>query len=252
MESFDFFFGLELGRIVFSMSDNLSKALQGSSISASEGQSLMKMTLVAFQAIRSEDSFSVFWKTIERKRQLCKAVLIADPSLPRQRKVPKHLKIGSSAPEFTNIVEDVYRKAYYEVIDFVVQSIKDRFDQNGYKMLSKLEELLCDSECGIKLKGIIAFLQSLSLIESELYTEVIKLTKLTIVMPCPNAVSERTFSALRRLKTWLRSTMHQSRLNWCMLLHVHKDESDKLDLAIIGNEFASRNSSRQELFGIFP
>ena len=293
MESFDFFFGLELGRIVFSMSDNLSKALQGSSISASEGQSLMKMTLVAFQAIRSEDSFSVFWKTIERKRQLCKAVLIADPSLPRQRKVPKHLEIGSSAPEFANIVEDVYRKAYYEVIDFVVQSIKDRFDQNGYKMLSKLEELLCDSECkledysdvmqlygddfnqqrmasqllilhanlpheikslvgGMKLKGIIAFLQSLSLIESELYTEVIKLAKLIIVMPATNAVSERTFSALRRLKTWLRSTMHQSRLNWCMLLHVHKDESDKLDLAIIGNEFASRNSSRQELFGIFP
>ena len=96
MESFDVFFGLELGRIVFSMSDNLSKVLQGSSISASEGQSLMKMTLVAFQAIRSEDSFSVFWKTIERKRQLCKAVLIADPSLPRQRKVPKHLEIGSS------------------------------------------------------------------------------------------------------------------------------------------------------------
>ena len=293
MESFDFFFGLELGRIVFSMSDNLSKALQGSSISASEGQSLMKMTLVAFQAIRSEDSFSVFWKTIERKRQLCKTVLIADPTLPRQRKVPKHLEIGSSAPEFANIVEDVYRKAYYEVIDFVVQSIKDRFDQNGYKMLSKLEELLCDSECkledysdvmqlygddfnqqrmasqllilhanlpheikslvgGMKLKGIIAFLQSLSLIESELYTEVIKLAKLIIVMPATNAVSERTFSALRRLKTWLRSTMHQSRLNWCMLLHVHKDESDKLDLAIIGNEFASRNSSRQELFGIFP
>ncbi|KAL5515852.1 hypothetical protein EMCRGX_G001086 [Ephydatia muelleri] len=294
MESFDFFFGLELGRIVFSMSDNLSKALQGSSISASEGQSLMKMTLVAFQAIRSEDSFSVFWKTIEGKRQLCKAVLIADPSLPRQRKVPKHLEIGSSAPEFANIAEDVYRKAYYEIIDFVVQSIKDRFDQNGYKMLSKLEELLCDSECkledysdvmqlygddvnqqrmacqllilhanlpheikslvgGMKLKGIIAFLQSLSLIESELYTEVIiKLAKLIIVMPATNAVSERTFSALRRLKTWLRSTLHQSRLNWCMLLHVHKDESDKLDLAIIGNEFASRNSSRQELFGIFP
>ena len=33
---------------------------------------------------------------------------------------------------------------------------------------------------GMKLKGIIAFLQSLSLIESELYTEVIKLAKLII------------------------------------------------------------------------
>ena len=27
-----------------------------------------------------------------------------------------------------------------------------------------------------------------------------------------------------------------------MLLHVHKDETDKLDLTTIGNEFASRNS----------
>ena len=65
MESFDFFFGLELGRIVFSMSDNLSKALQGSSISASDGQSLMKMTLVAFQAIRSEDSLVCFGKQLK-------------------------------------------------------------------------------------------------------------------------------------------------------------------------------------------
>ena len=204
------------------------------------------------------------------------------------------MEIGSSAPEFAKIVEDVYSKTYYEVIDFVVQSIKDRFDQNGrFKILSKLEELLCDSECkledysdviqlygddfnqqrmasqllilhanlpreikslvgGMISKGIIAFPQSLSLIESELYTEVIKLAKLIIVMPTTNAVSERTFSALRRLKTWLRSAMHQSRLNWCMLLHVHKDETDKLDLATIGNEFASRNSSRQEVFGIFP
>ena len=105
----------------------------------------------------------------------------------------------------------------------------------------------------MKLKGIIAFLQTPGLIESELYTEVITLAKLIIVMPATNAVSERTFSALRRLKTCrLRNTMHQSRLNWCMLLHVHKDETDKLDLTTIGNEFASRNSSRRDIFGIFP
>ena len=36
MESFEFLFGLELGRIVFNMADNLSKALQGTSISASD------------------------------------------------------------------------------------------------------------------------------------------------------------------------------------------------------------------------
>lgn len=44
METFDFFGG-ELGRIVLNMADNLSKALQRSSVSASDDQSLMKITV---------------------------------------------------------------------------------------------------------------------------------------------------------------------------------------------------------------
>ena len=45
METFSFFFAVELGRVVLNMADNLSGALQGSTVSASEGQSLMHMTL---------------------------------------------------------------------------------------------------------------------------------------------------------------------------------------------------------------
>ena len=40
METFDFFFGVELGRIVLNVADNLSNALRESSVSASDGQSL--------------------------------------------------------------------------------------------------------------------------------------------------------------------------------------------------------------------
>ena len=54
-----------------------------------------------------------------------------------------------------------------------------------------------------------------------------------------------------RLKTWLRSTMNHNRLNWCMVLHVHITETDLLDIKHIGNEFISRNSSRQHIFGRF-
>ena len=53
----------------------------------------------------------------------------------------------------------------------------------------------------MKLKIIIQFLQQLNSAQRQLYTEVLKLI---LVMPATNAVSERTFSALRRLKTWLR------------------------------------------------
>lgn len=45
-----------------------------------------------------------------------------------------------------------------------------------------------------------------------------------------NATSESSFSALRRVKTYLRATMTQERLNHIMVLHVHKDSIDSLDL----------------------
>ena len=45
MESFDFLFGIELGHMVLNMADNLSTVLQGSTVSASEGQSLMSRLL---------------------------------------------------------------------------------------------------------------------------------------------------------------------------------------------------------------
>ena len=63
---------------------------------------------------------------------------------------------------------------------------------------------------------------------------VCKLLSLVLIMPATNAVSERSFSCLRRLKSYLRTTMSQSRLNNVMVLHVHKNLTDKLSLVDIG------------------
>jgi len=50
-------------------------------------------------------------------------------------------------------------------------------------------------------------------------------TCLTILLSLPvsNAGVERTFSTLRRLKTWLRSRMADDRLTGLALLHIHWD-----------------------------
>lgn len=45
---------------------------------------------------------------------------------------------------------------------------------------------------------------------------------------------ERTFSALWRLKTHLRATMSQQQLNDLLRLHIHKNETDSLDLVEFG------------------
>ena len=70
-----------------------------------------------------------------------------------------------------------------------------------------------------------------------------------MVIPATNAVSERSASAVRRIKTSLQSTMTQVRFNDLLILHIHKEKTDNLDLASCLNEFIAGNEHRLSLFG---
>ena len=91
----------------------------------------------------------------------------------------------------------------------------------------------------------------MSLAQRCLLSQVFILAKLILVMLATNAVSERTFSALRRVKTYLRSTMTQARLNHLMILDVHRELTDTLELIETANEFVSRSDHRHTIFGTF-
>ena len=80
-------------------------------------------------------------------------------------------------------------------------------------------------------------------------TEVNKLLHIYYTVPLTSATAERTFSTLRRLKTYLRSTMTQKRLNHIVLLHIHKSMTDSIDLQSIAVEFVKRNDRRLRYFG---
>ena len=82
-------------------------------------------------------------------------------------------------------------------------------------------------------------------------SEVCTVASLILVMPASNAVSERSFSSLRRLKSYLRSTMTQERLNNILVLHVHNDLTDNLNLTEVANEFVMSSEFRLTLFGKF-
>ena len=66
-----------------------------------------------------------------------------------------------------------------------------------------------------------------------------------LVMPATNCTCERSFSAFRRIKSYLRNNMIQVRLNHLLLLHCHQDQTDSLDLKEIGNFFISSNNTRK-------
>ena len=81
--------------------------------------------------------------------------------------------------------------------------------------------------------------------------QVIRLAKILLVMLATNAVSERSFSVMKRVKTYRRSTTSDCRLNHLMVLHVRKDRTDSLNMVEVANAFVERNDSRHPIFGVF-
>ena len=78
--------------------------------------------------------------------------------------------------------------------------------------------------------------------------QVCNVARLLLTLPATNATSERTFSTMRRLKTYLRSTMSQTRLNHVMILSIHKELVSELDLHDIANQFVSGSEPRLRVF----
>ena len=99
--------------------------------------------------------------------------------------------------------------------------------------------------------SVLKFLKELSQPQWSLMSVVCTAALLILVMPASNAVSERSFCSLHQLKSYLRSTMAQERLNSMLLLHVHNDLTDNLSLIEIGNEFVMGSQHRLTLFGKF-
>ena len=92
------------------------------------------------------------------------------------------------------------------------------------------------------------YFSSISSSQAALLDQVAKVMQCILIMPATNASSERSFSAFRRVKSYLQSPMLQERLNYLMLLHVPKDQTDNLCLKTAINEFIPDSQHRGNIF----
>lgn len=287
MRKFDFLFGVMLGAMTLKHTDNLSKTMQHKDLSATEAQEVARLTITTLQSVRSDSAFDQFW---DRVQQTASEHDVDDPVLPRRRKVPTNLEVGTSSPVYPDSPKDRYRRIYFEALDMLTTCMRDRFQQPGYLMCVTLETLLLQAANGndyqaemkkaldfygsdldayrldgqlqilsqhyknhsgaVTFEMVKGYLKELSTAQQSFYSEVITVAKLLLVLPATNASSERVFSAMRRIKSYLRATMNQTRLNHLMVLHVHKTYCDNLNLVGIANEFVN-NEHRMKLFGKF-
>lgn len=295
METFDFYFGLKLGKLLFSHTDKLSQTLQSEKMSAVSSKRLAMLTVETISSLRNSESFDALYDLCLKEIQ--KFQFIEEPVLKRKRKEPKYSSLlvldkyeSRSEAHHPITPHDHYRKQFYQAIDVLIISVRDRFDQPSFLVFENLESLLIktlkgeetsaemnfvDEKYGsdvnmndlhvelttfkvlMKDKHIEHFhdlLKEIRLLEhpeKKFLGNVCKICRILAVNPASSATAERTFSLARRVKTWMRSTMLPSRFNSISILNFHKDRTDKLDLIKIANAFVQSDDNRKRVFGKF-
>jgi hypothetical protein len=71
--------------------------------------------------------------------------------------------------------------------------------------------------------------ETLAELDSFLYPTIGRMLLTLLTMPVSTAASERSFSAMHRIKTYLRSTMKNERLSSIGILHIHRSKSVNID-----------------------
>ena len=65
-----------------------------------------------------------------------------------------------------------------------------------------------------------------------------------LTIPVSVASAERSFSKLKLIKSYLRSSISEDRLNGLAMLSIERDMVGKLDYQSLMNDFAEKNARR--------
>ncbi|XP_067934425.1 uncharacterized protein [Watersipora subatra] len=247
--------GLVPAENVYGITDILNKTLQTESLTASEA----------------------------RKHALSVVTMLTNvskPVQPRRRKSPiRYDPNNGSGRELS--IGDRYNGLFFEVIDHAIHKIKERFTLEGISKQITLETLVYKASNNQpyveELEETLRFygddfqsdvlpceLEMLRLSNTPIksasdffvwirrscamYLQLAMVARLLLLMPASNAAPERSFGAMNRVLTAIRASMGQKRLNNLLILHVHNDLTDKLDIQAIIDTFKHSHSGRSSLF----
>lgn len=261
----------------------MNKELQKSNLCVIESYEKIEAVTDVLNASRDLKFEEIWCKSVQAVVDL----ELNEPQIPRQRKIPKrlHQEYQDTSENFKfKTPQDFFRKSYFEVFDQLIASLKSRFDNDSaqfFKLLKRFalgqpadvdkivkfyknefdkERLLSDRDMFLQLlkrqneqvknlREVVDFLQKYEWSRG-LIPDFVRFVRLLITIPGSSCSNERSFSVLRRLKTYLRSTMLQDRFNYIAILHVYCNITDKLDLEKLLNKFISQNAKRSAVFAL--
>lgn len=280
MQSFDFLFFLNFSIALLGPIEILNAELQSPKLSVVDSYKKINLTVDLLKGTK-ETLFEKIW--IECQTEM-EELDVNDPVLPRKRKLPSKLG-GNDIPVSTP--KSFFCNLYEKCFDSVLESFDTRFNKETQKTHKSLEKLLLGLE-NIEEKKQIECLYKDDIdfksfyIHRQMFFEFLKIrkvefprclgdvvdfftvnsempgmcpiyskfVKLILTIPGSSCTNERSFSLMKRIKTYMRSTMKQDRLNDIALLTTYKEAANQINLDEVIDDFINKNGLRKATFSL--
>jgi len=82
------------------------------------------------------------------------------------------------------------------------------------------------------------------IVKKDDYPNMYKMLQLSLTLPIGSATTERSFSAMRKIRNWLRSTMGDARFSSLSILNIEYDLTAKLSPETIVDIYDGRKKRR--------
>ena len=277
LEKFDSVFGLKLGYTLFGAAEQLSKTLQGKDTTLQEAITAVTLAKSHYARLRLEAEFDRFYKfcvdvangktsepVLPRYRrppaklddgyaphrhgspkdhyraqyyEACDLIQTALDIRFNQEKlkpvanVEKLVLAAANTQDFSEHLTGLQASCYRADLDI------DRLRHQLHMVPEVINQALPIVKRLTNFRTVCDAMNAKPVTKA-LLGEVHKLLRLYLTVPMTSATSERTFSALRRLNNYMRSTMRQDRLN-----------TDTIESEEIAKSFMSVNEQRKLFFG---
>ncbi|XP_063800287.1 52 kDa repressor of the inhibitor of the protein kinase-like [Pseudophryne corroboree] len=248
---FEFLVSLKILSKILAITLPLSVQLQTVNVDFGKSVEMVEFVKSALRRIRqhSEDEFKILFGQTK---------VVAD-NLDVEVKLPKVRNVHQHRANLTEM-EDYFRvNTFLPYLDYLISELESRFSQDNTSHMAKLQKIIAKyyfesdtSDADILeaakkyesdlpstvqvLEGELKLWREFWAMKSEkvdtameayklasMFPNIRTLLIILCVIPVTTATAERSFSSLKRIKTYLISTMGQERLNGLAMLNIHND-----------------------------
>lgn len=284
IQKFSFLVLLSTFDSVLGLTKPLSDTLQIKHLNLSTALELVDSITQVMKKRRSDDYFKEnIWKYAQKMAEDA-SIDIAAPHSGRKTKTPARFQDGyllesTGGREQTSLsIYESYRVIYYKAIDKVLMELHHRFGEPR-PMLQSIAALSPKCPTFLDFTSVCPLAQAydfdLDALSNQLeiakvilqqrnvesvedclkvlgenenaFPEAIRIYKIALTIPVASASAERSFSVLKRVKSYLRSTMGQQRLNDLAILAIERDFSKCMDFESVVDNFMYQNPRRIQL-----